>query len=304
VLSFRYHLVSIVAVFLALALGVLVGTTVVNQSVIDDLERRTNAAVDNADQLRGQVAALQEEVETWSAFGVEIEPLMVGNVLAGRTVVIVTLEGVDVAQVDGIRRVLQQSGATVAGILVGTGRLAAGSESLRTDLADAIGSSGSRSAEELTDETGARLGARLALGVGASDSDLLERLLARQFLVLRSATLPVGEIGGNGQAVVLVAGGEVEPPVSPEAFLTPAARSLTNLVRPVVVAETVDTVYPFVPLIRGDQLMDGHLVTVDNADTVPGRVALALALRDLYRAPGEGADYGVKDGATRLLPPP
>ena len=48
VISFRYHLVSIVAVFLALALGIVVGTTALNGPITKDLrnqvERRQEAA--------------------------------------------------------------------------------------------------------------------------------------------------------------------------------------------------------------------------------------------------------------------
>ena len=36
-ISFRYHLVTIVAVFLALGLGVLAGTTVLDQALVDRL---------------------------------------------------------------------------------------------------------------------------------------------------------------------------------------------------------------------------------------------------------------------------
>jgi Copper transport outer membrane protein, MctB len=59
-----------------------------------------------------------------------------------------------------------------------------------------------------------------------------------------------------------------------------------------------------VTLIRKDESMDGHLVTVDNADQIPGRVALVFGLRDLLATPGKGGDYGVKDGASSILPKP
>ena len=60
----------------------------------------------------------------------------------------------------------------------------------------------------------------------------------------------------------------------------------------------------FVPLLRDDGSVDGHLVTVDDADLTSGRVALVLGLRDLLATPGKGGDYGVKAGASALLPRP
>jgi hypothetical protein len=100
-ISFRYHLVSIVAVFLALALGVLLGTTVVNQGLIDDLNRRTDAAVKRVDELNDQVRDLEGQVRTWEAFGAVAQPLLVDGQLVGRQAVIATMDDVNAVDVDG-----------------------------------------------------------------------------------------------------------------------------------------------------------------------------------------------------------
>src|SRR5207247_996737 len=44
VISFRYLVVTIVSIFLALGLGVLAGTTVVDQGLVKDLRNRTHSA--------------------------------------------------------------------------------------------------------------------------------------------------------------------------------------------------------------------------------------------------------------------
>ena len=36
-IDFRYHLVSLIAVFLAVALGIVIGTTALNAPILDDL---------------------------------------------------------------------------------------------------------------------------------------------------------------------------------------------------------------------------------------------------------------------------
>jgi hypothetical protein len=56
--------------------------------------------------------------------------------------------------------------------------------------------------------------------------------------------------------------------------------------------------------IRSDGSLDGHLVTVDNADAAPGLVAIVLGLRDLLRDPTAGRDYGVKGRTSGLIPNP
>jgi hypothetical protein len=70
----------------------------------------------------------------------------------------------------------------------------------------------------------------------------------------------------------------------------------------VVASETLLTSYPFVATVRQDPDLNGRLATVDNVDTMPGRVALVLSLQDLLATPSQGGNYGVKPGAATLLP--
>ena len=123
-ISFRYHLVSIVAVFLALALGVVMGTTVVKQGVIEELRSRTNAAISDTHRLQQQINQLQSELKTWQSFGDAAQTALVTGQLSGQQVVMVTLDGVDPAEVDGVRHALDQSGATVVSLVVVTARMA------------------------------------------------------------------------------------------------------------------------------------------------------------------------------------
>jgi hypothetical protein len=140
-------------------------------------------------------------------------------------------------------------------------------------------------------------------GPTTPESDFLDQFRTEGFLIIRGGAAPV-DIGAGFQAVVLLTGGNDAAVVSPAWFLQPLAVSLTESARPVVAAETTETASPFVSLIRNDGALDGDLVTVDNADQVPGRVAIVLGLRDLLASPGNGGDYGVKDGASALLPRP
>jgi hypothetical protein len=310
-ISFRFHLVSIVAVFLALALGVLLGTTVVNQGVIDDLNRRVDNAVKRSQELRDQVGGLQSTLRGWEAFGRTVEPLLVSNQLSGQPVVLVTMEGVDLGEVDGVRQALQDSGATVESVLFVTPRLALADGGSQTQLATILGDVAPSDPTKLAEDAAQRLASRLAAGPPANSGsevsapqDLLGELVDGGFLAIRGGTGTVSDIGGSDASIVILSGGRQDPIVSPSSFLEPLAASLAGDSRPVVAAETVDTAYPFVPLVRDDGALDGHLVTVDNADTLVGRVAVVLGLRDLLETPSHGGHYGVKPGATSLIPKP
>jgi hypothetical protein len=298
VISFRYHLVSIVAVFLALALGVLVGTTVVNQGVIDDLNRRTEAASRRADALRNQLSDLETQISEWNRFGDVVLPTLIGGQLTSKQVVMVTIEGVDVAEVDDVRQALEDSGASVVAVLVITPRMAMPNDSARTDLAALVGATATDSADTVSMDAAQRIGARLAGGPAAGADDVLQQMVSGGFIALLGGTGLTGGVGAGGQAVVMLTGGSGQPAVSPEAFLVPMVASLVTASQTVVAAETSDSAYPFVPLIRTDRSLDGHLVTVDDADLLPGRIALVLGLRDMFRSPGTGGDYGIKAGAS------
>jgi len=300
--SIRYHLVSIVAVFFALALGVLLGTTVINKGIIDDLNRRVDQAGTRGDALRGQVNDLQTQMRVWVSYGFLSEPLLEKDQLVNRQVVIVTLDGVDVAEVDGVRTSLENGGAAITGILVARPKLGLANDDDRAKLAERLGMPATASAEEVITEAGRQLGTRLAQWPGADGTDLLQDLIADGYVALRGGTGVTADVGGPGQGVVLVSGGKSPTAVDPQQFLLSAAESMVGLARPVVAAETYQTEYPFVASVRDDGSLDGKLATVDNADTTPGHVAVVLSLRDLFDTPGDGGDYGAKPGATALFP--
>jgi hypothetical protein len=301
-ISFRYHLVSIVAVFLALALGVLLGTTVVNQGLIDDLNRRTDSAVKRVDELNDQVRDLEGQVRTWEAFGAVAQPLLVDGQLVGQQAVIATMDDVNAVDVDGVRRSLEEAGATVTGILVVRPKMALANDADRQALAAILGMAPNAAAGDLITEAGQQLGTRLAAGPPAVGDDLLAELIDQGFLALRGGTGAPASVGGVGQSVVVATGSQGAPAVDPVAFFVPAATSLVDAGSAVVASETLSTSYPFVAGVREDPNLNGTLATVDNVDTMPGRVALVLSLQDLLATPSQPGNYGVKPGAATLLP--
>jgi hypothetical protein len=303
-ISFRYHVVSIVAVFLALALGIVVGTTVVNQGIIEDLRNRTDSAATNAENLRKELADLRGELAISQSFENRIVPALVAGQLAGNQVTLVTQQDVDPAEVEGVRRALEESGATVTGEVVVTNRMSLTEAPWRSALASAMGTVDSGIPEQLAQEAAASVAARLADGPPEVDSDLLNALSSAGFIVIRGGASGAAGVGGPGQAVVLLAGNDRDSTLDPALFLVPLASALVGASSAVAAAEIQDSVDPFVQLLRADGQVDGRMVTVDNADQAPGRVALVYGLRDLLASPGNGGDYGRGPGASALLPNP
>lgn len=53
-INFRYHVVSLVAVFLALAVGIVMGSTVIDRAIVDGLRNRIDTANKNTEEKRAE----------------------------------------------------------------------------------------------------------------------------------------------------------------------------------------------------------------------------------------------------------
>jgi len=115
VIDFRYHLVSIVAIFLALAIGLVLGTTVLNGPVTEALQRSNTSLNADANNLRAQNAALQQQIGAAGTFAQEAAPQLVGHLLDGQRVVLIEAPGASDQVLHGVTTVLRQAGATIGG---------------------------------------------------------------------------------------------------------------------------------------------------------------------------------------------
>ena len=306
-ISFRFHLISLVAVFLALGLGVLTGTTVINRGIVTQLERQTEDLSGQLDGVREEVAELQALRDLWAAFGEEVrEPLLEGR-LAGTRVLVVAQDGTDDGSIDGLLASLRSAASTpedVIGPIFVTGRLALRSEGDRAELAGILGMSPAEDGEVLRAQAASLLADRLAFG--SSGDEVLEDMLAAGYLIDEGRHLEETDLrglGGPGQVVVAVAGGPAGSSLNPEAFLVPLVEQLARDQAAVAVGEPVDGQEeepPFVSVIRADGDLASRVATQDNLDQPPGQIGMVVAIEELLD--GVAGHYGVKDGATRPFP--
>ena len=120
-INIRFHIVSIVAVFLALAIGILTGTTLLDRATIDVLEARQRSLDDRNDSLRDENAELKAGIERDASFSEELEaravPSLVAGDLVGETVLVVASRGIDEPAVRSIETQLAIAGAASRGVL-------------------------------------------------------------------------------------------------------------------------------------------------------------------------------------------
>jgi len=115
VIDFRYHLVSIVAVFLALAVGIVLGSTELRGAALSALDRTSSALSAKLEAADNQNSALQQQVQGDHQFAQAAEPVLLKHLLDSKRVVIVTTPGAPSSVVNGIKTGLSDAGATVSG---------------------------------------------------------------------------------------------------------------------------------------------------------------------------------------------
>jgi len=113
VIDFRYHLVSIVAIFLALATGIALGAGPLQDPLSAGLADRAEQDRQDVEQLRSELSQTQDRISFGDAYAAETAGVVVGSALAGRTVGIVSLPGSDPGDVRGLRGQVEAGGGEV-----------------------------------------------------------------------------------------------------------------------------------------------------------------------------------------------
>lgn len=304
-ISFRFLLVSLVSVFLALGLGVLAGTTALNRGLIENLENQQQELERERNLQRQQILRLSDQVDSLSLFPEAAMPYLIEGELLGHDAVLLSQEGTDPAAITAAEEGLREAGAQVRALLVVGRRMALPSQADQDTLAELIGADAGTDPSALRSMAAEALAERLAFGPAADD--IIEDLIREEFLLNQGP--PLGEQGlrllETTDMVVVVGGGTDPPAVRPESFLVPFVASLGAMdgEKALAAAESLESAYEFVGLVRDDQEAAALVSTQDNVDQVPGTIGLVLALEDRLNG-GEVGHYGAKQDASTLIPPP
>ncbi len=303
-ISFRYHVVTIVAVLIALAVGILLGGTLIDTGLVNNLNQQVKRQGADVTRLQDSVLTLEAQNRSLSTFAKTWFPDVVAGRLTGVPVVILTVDGVDLQTVSLARQALVQAGVTELETVQVLSSMGSTDPSDRSALAAAIGLSGTVPPADLDQRAATALADRLVQAPSTGATDVLLNLQSAGFVKLVGQP-SASSIGVPGETVVLIDGGKGPPAVDATLVLVPLIRELVSRPTPVpvVAGEPTDTQYAFVPLIRSSDI-DRKLVTVDDVDSVFGQISVAVGLQDLVRTPGAGADYGIDGGASALFPSP
>jgi hypothetical protein len=318
VINFRFHLASLIAVFLALALGIVMGSTVIKSAIVDGLNNRIDRVENKAESRKRENDGLRAEQSRLEEYVAQNAGFAVTDRLKGIPVALVATRGVAGDTVKAQVQLLEQAGATVSGILWVEGPWALKNGDV-DKMARALGET-SRNDKTLRDAAWKALAERFAAGqaqpaaVGppgaTSAGDPLAALVAAGFLKLEpvsgaSSGVDLSVFPGSGARVLVVGGSGAAFDAAD--FLKGAAKALSAAKVPTVAAEAFEVKKngpdrgTVVSGVRDDEGLSAAVSTVDDVELGQGRVADALALSDLGR--GVVGHYGYGVGAKSTVPP-
>jgi Copper transport outer membrane protein, MctB len=302
--GFRYHLVSLVAVFLALAVGLVLGATALSGVSTDNLRGQVTQLSAERRTLQGDAQSLRAQVRSGDEVAAALGPRAVAGALRGHTVVLVGAPQTDGDVTDAVQKMLQAAGARV------TGRV-----QLATDLVDPRRSADVRSFVTgggqpagfrlpETDDAGVLGAALLSYALvrkgdppdQASVSQVLAGFAALQMLRLESGTVTPAEYA------VVVASARVAGADAGRA-LGHVAGALGRGGHGAVVAGTAAATGPdgLLGVVRADTDLAAAVSTVDDAGTAAGQVGTVFAL--LQAAAGKVGQYGRSGHVDAPFPP-
>jgi hypothetical protein len=114
-IDFRYHLVSLVSVFLALAVGIVLGAGPLEGKLGDQLNIQVKQLAAEKEELRTKLAVAEGAVDHRDSFLEEISPSLARQQLGGESVLIVALPGTAADVAAPLTKTLRQAGARIVG---------------------------------------------------------------------------------------------------------------------------------------------------------------------------------------------
>jgi hypothetical protein len=278
--SARYHATSLIAVFIALAIGILIGAEFGGDALDDTRRDLEQSLVGNLQDARSRADELNAELNRSNEFAEGVYPVLTRDRLDGRRYAILALGGLPSPVTDEVEEALEPTGGRLVG--VGVVREPVDVNGLAEDLAKTRFSDLRTNPDALT-ELGTGLGRQLMLGGTLPE-------VVRGDLFSRAS----GSFGGLDGLIVVRDQPEEMGVVQSEKTNELESALMSGITATRVPAVGVETSTDDSSSISFFQSND--LASVDHLDLTAGKLAMVLALR------GADGSFGVKGTADQLLP--
>ncbi|MGW3470657.1 copper transporter [Saccharopolyspora sp. NPDC000995] len=311
-ISLRYHIVSIAAVFLALAVGVLVGSTSLSGRLLAGVGNERQSLQEQVDALNAERTVLKAQVAAADRFNAAVGPMTVHGQLAQRSVVLITSADASEQQRDAVAQLLRAAGADVTGE-VRLGHAFADpsrADQLRGVVTELLPAGVQLpTAADPGTLAGGLIGPLALLDPQTGQPQTGDQERAAAFAGLAGGGFATASEGLRpAQLALVLTGGRIEGDSAGDsagdraATLARFATQVDRAGQGAVLAGgagSADGTGP-VGVVRADPAMASALSTVDDLDSSPGRVAVVLALRE--QADRQAGHYGVAGSAQGPVP--
>ena len=315
-ISLRQHAFSLAAVFLALAVGVVLGSGFLSDTLLSSLRDEKRDLYTQISGLNDQKNVLNEKLSAANNFDNQVMGRIVHDALGGKTVVVFRTPDAKDDDVAALSKIVGQAGGTVTGTVSLTQEFvdANSAEKLRTVVNSSVLPAGTQLSTKFVDQgsqAGDLLGIALlananpaspvAPSVDEAQRDTVLAALrdtgfityqpndhmaaANAALVVTGGALPQ-DAGNQGVSVARFSAG-----LAPHGSGTLLAGRDGSATGGAAVAVT-----------RADAGMAAAISTVDDIDSSPGRITAILGLHDLING-GHVGQYGTGHGATSITAP-
>lgn len=276
----RYHVISLVAVFLALGIGILLGTTLVERGLIAEQKSQINSLRKTFSEIKDKNRTLNDELNAYERFSDEAKPYLITNRLAGRSIASVSTGDVENGVASKVNEAVNQAGGSVSLTLTFADPSVFAKPDVQANLSNLF--QAPAQAQALKERTYAEVVNQLKT---ASNPQILTELSRLGVLQMSgSLTAPIYQ-------AILVASKKSADPKFLAADDVPLSRAFVAAAYPV--AGVAGSQTPDEVLLAYKKV---GITTVDHVDTSPGQIAMVMALE------GKGGNYGSGKAATRMIP--
>jgi hypothetical protein len=312
VISLRQHAISLAAVFLALAVGVVLGSGFLSDTLLSGLRDESRNLHAQINTLNDRNNVLSEKLGSANAFDAQMAGRMVHEALTGKSVVLFRTPDAKDDDVDGVSKIVGQAGGAVTGTVSLTQEFvdANSAEKLRSVVNSSIVPAGAQLSTKLVDQ-GSQAGDLLGIALlinrdpavatvdDAQRDTVLAALRDTGFITFKASG---GDRIGAANAAVLITGGALGDDAGNQGVsVARCAAALAPHGSGVLLAgrDGSSTGTAAVSVARADAAATSAISTVDDVDAESGRITAVLGTADLVNG-GRTGQYGVGHGTTGL----
>ncbi len=308
-ISLRSHTISLAAVFLALAIGVALGSGLLSNTLLAGLKDDKTQMQNQINGLTDEKNALNEKLSAAGEFDAQMSPRILRDALKGKSVMMFRTPDAADDDVEAMSRLVGEAGGVVTGTIALTQEFvdANSSEKLLSVVNSPIVPAGRQLSTTSVDQ-GSQAGDLLGIAMLAGKDPAIPAVDDAQRDAVLAALRDTGfvtygteRIGAADSTLVVTGGGLADDAGNQGATVARFAAGLAPHGAGTLVAgrDGSATGTGAVAVVRSDASLAGAVSTVDDVDSQSGRITAVLALQEMTNG-GRPGQYGIGRGASSV----